>query len=76
MYVKNLAYDFTINITPIYNGYENNLQVSEVEDGEFTVYGKNCKFFWTVFGKREEIEVEANKTDKQLNGQGPYTWLS
>ena len=44
-YVKNLATDFTIQITPIYSGNNITLQVSEVENNSFTVYGKNTKFY-------------------------------
>jgi hypothetical protein len=55
-YLSNVAYDFTVSITPIYkkdndNNNNESLFVSEVENNEFTVYGKSRKFFWIVYGK-------------------------
>lgn len=55
-YLSNIAYEFTINITPIYKSENNNnnnesLFVTEIENNQFNVYGKNRKFFWTLFGK-------------------------
>jgi hypothetical protein len=61
-YVKKLATDFTIQITPIYCGKNiKSLYTTEVEDNSFTVYGENCKFYWLVHGKRCDIEVEPYK---------------
>jgi hypothetical protein len=76
-YVKNLAYDFSIQITPIYSGKKElkPLQVSEVENNKFIVYGENTKFYWLVHAKRGDIVVEPLKTDVDLKGSGPYKWL-
>jgi Collagen triple helix repeat (20 copies) len=74
-YIDKLAYDFTINVTPIGRGQKQILSVSEVENNEFNVYGHNCKFFWIVHGKRLEIDVEPNKSDVIVNGNGPYLWI-
>jgi hypothetical protein len=76
-YVKNLALFLTVEITPIYDGIEDKqpLSVSRVVDNQFTVYGENCDFFWTVFGKRQDIQVEPSKTSVTVMGQGPYKWL-
>jgi hypothetical protein len=77
-YVKNLAHDFTIQITPIFNGGEqitNYLRTSRVENNMFTVYGENCEFFWLVQGKRGDIEVEPFKTSVDVKGTGPYRWI-
>ena len=57
-YVDSLAYDFTVQITAIYNGKIVTLNAGEVEDGKFKVYGENSKFYWTVYGKRYDIDVE------------------
>jgi len=73
-YVNQLAYDFTIQITKIYGGY-GTLETSEVENGQFTVYGSNNKFYWHVCGKRSDIEVEPYKSEVKLNGSGPYKWI-
>ena len=76
-YVKNLAYDFTIQITPIYSGKKLiiPLQVSEMENSEFYVYGENSKFYWVVYGKRSEIQVEPLKNSINIKGNGPYQWV-
>jgi len=76
-YVESLAYDFTINITPIGNYAE--LYASEVKNGKFNVYNnlKNscCKFHWVVYGNRSNIEVEPLKSSVKLKGTGPYKWI-
>jgi hypothetical protein len=74
-YVDRLATNLTVQITPIYNGVVKTLNVSKVKDNTFTVYGENCEFFWTVFGKRISFEVEPNKTDVIVKGDGPYKWI-
>ena len=74
-YVSDLATDFTINITPIYNGNINTLNVSEVINNKFTVYGANSKFYWVVYGKRSDINVEVNKSETVIKGQGPYLYI-
>jgi hypothetical protein len=76
-YVKNLALFLTVEITPIYDGNEDKqpLSVSRVVDNQFTVYGENGEFFWTVFGKRENIQVEPSKKSVTVMGQGPYKWI-
>ena len=75
-YASALADDFTIQITPIFNG--NGVltyNVGEVINNQFQVYGQNGSFFWTVFGMRATIEVEPYKTDVHVQGSGPYKWL-
>ena len=77
-YVDKLAKDFTIHLTPIYD--DNNLQditlkCSRIKDNKFTVYGKNCNFYWIVYGKRLEVEVEPLKVNLNVKGSGPYTWI-
>jgi len=77
-YVGSLATDFTVNITRIYDKYEvsnNLLTTSEVTDNKFIVYGQNCKFFWVVYGKRLDIDVEVNKSETDVKGQGPYLYI-
>ena len=46
----------------------------EVENNEFNVYGKNGMFYWSVYGMRNEILVEPDKTSIVVNGDGPYKW--
>jgi hypothetical protein len=75
-YVDALATDFTVQITPIYNGKMNNvLQVTEVADNQFEVYGENSKFYWIVHGKRNEVEVEPKKSETEVKRVGPYSWI-
>jgi len=74
-YVCKFATDFTIQITPIYNGKIITLNASEVINNQFTVYGEQCKFYWNVYGKRFEIDIEPNKDDVEVRGQGPYLYF-
>ena len=74
-YVKDLATDFTIQLTPV--GSNNSLYATRVdqETGVFKVYGHSGEFFWHVYGKRQSIEVEPLKSSVELKGSGPYTWI-
>ena len=75
-YVEKLASDFTIQITPIYNGKINILNSGEIVNNIFSVYGENCKFNWIVHGKRLEIKnIEPNKYEVSVKGSGPYLWI-
>ena len=75
-YVKNIATELTIQITPIYDGKTiKTFNVSEVEDNKFTVYGPNGKFYWIVHGKRLSISVEPLKEEVNVKGDGPYKWI-
>ena len=79
-YVKYLATDYTVNISPIYNEKENTIATlasTEVNHGKFKVYSniKPCKFNYIVFGKREDIVVEPEKINVEVKGSGPYKWL-
>lgn len=76
-YVDSLASDFTVNITPIYDGViKSPYTVSDVENGRFKIYGEPGKVFWTVYGKRFDINVEPNKNTVDVQGFGPYTWIN
>lgn len=74
-YVDKLASDFTVHITPIYNGECILYSVTEVTNNQFTVYGKPGSFSWIVYGKRESIDVEPYKTNIKVMGDGPYKWI-
>jgi hypothetical protein len=76
-YVKNIGYDFTIQLTPIFSGKRNEILTSStVNNNQFIVYGENGKFFWLAQGKRGDIEVEPLKSATTVNGTGPYKWLT
>ena len=75
-YVANLARDFTIQLTAVYDGIKlKTYNFTEVENNSFNVYGENGKFHWLVIGKRHDIVVEPLKSDVQLKGEGPYLWI-
>jgi hypothetical protein len=75
-YVSNLAYDFTIQLTGIYDNKIKIFNTSEVIDNRFNVYGENGKFYWLVQGKRHNINVEPLKTQTIVKGDGPYRWIN
>ena len=76
-YASNLAYDFSIQLTPIYDEscYSDLLRCSLVVDNSFTVYGNNCRFYWIAHATRANIEVEPLKSESVMKGSGPYKWL-
>jgi hypothetical protein len=75
-YVRNLAYDFSVQLTPIYKGVEiKQLYSSRVVNNEFNVYGENTEFFWLVHGSRGVLNVEPYKSDVDVKGDGPYKWI-
>jgi hypothetical protein len=74
-YVDKFATDFTIQITPIYNGKINILNAGELSNNLFTVYGENCKFYWFVYGKRLDINAEPLKSEVDVKGDGPYLYI-
>ena len=77
-YVNKLATEITVNLTPINDDgvYKQIiLTCSRVKNNRFTVYGPNCEFFWTVYGKRNNINVEPLKEITDVKGTGPYKWI-
>ena len=76
-YVKNLAVDLTVQITPIYEGKKITtiLSATEIIENVFRVYGDNSKFHWTVFGQRAPVNVEVDKNAVSIKGDGPYRWI-
>ena len=76
-YLRHIGSNYTINITRIYSGKKQieSYETSEIEDNSFTVYGSNGSFFWTVFAERQKINVEPNKSDVVLKGDGPYKYI-
>jgi hypothetical protein len=74
-YVCKISYEFTVELTPINsNGLNLIYETSEIENNKFTVYGKNGSFFWTVYGKKNEILVEPDVANVNIQGDGPYKW--
>jgi hypothetical protein len=74
-YASKIATNFTVHLTPIYNGEIATICASRVKDNKFTVYGNSCEFNWMVVGRRAPIEVEPRKNSSVLRNVGPYTWI-
>jgi len=74
-YVDKFAFDFNVQITSIYNNKIIILNASEVENNKFKVYGENSKFYWFVYGKRFDINVEPDKDSVCIKGEGPYLYI-
>ena len=76
-YVELLASNFTIQITSIYNKTRKTANVyesTEIENNEFRVYGNNGNFYWYVYGTKDNILVEPEKSAINIQGDGPYKW--
>ena len=74
-YVQSFATDFTVTVTPIYNGTLRTLNSSKIRNNFFTVYGSEGEFDWSVFGKRADINVEPYKNEVTIKGDGPYKYI-
>jgi hypothetical protein len=76
-YIEKLARNLTVQLTPVYDGniYKPQYFASDVAGNQFEVHGVNGAFFWTVYGERLSFEVEPNKNDVELKGNGPYKWI-
>ena len=75
-----LGKEFSINVSPILDFYTASpsipkIAVSDIIDNKFRVFGKPTMFYWHVFAKRENIDVEINKSNTTINGRGPYKWI-
>jgi len=74
-YVKDFANNLTVQVTPIGNKKRiHDHMVSEIENNKFTIYGSNGSYHWLVHGMRSSINVEPNKKDILVQGNGPYKW--
>jgi hypothetical protein len=76
-YVEPLASNLTVQVTPIFSKdkkTKNVYETSEVENNQFTVYGKNGSFYWTVYATIDEIKVEVKKSSINVQRDGPYAW--
>jgi hypothetical protein len=75
-YVSVLATNFTIHVSPVFNGTSRFLNHSEIENNQFRVYGPPGDFHWHVYGLRQEIIVEPDKSSANVQGEGPYRWIA
>ena len=47
-----------------------------MDNGKFEVYSVSpTEFYWCVFGTREEINVEPDKDQVNVVGDGPYRYI-
>lgn len=69
--------DFTVQITHIYDGKVKVFSAGEVnvENNTFSVYGENGRFNWLVHGKRGNLQVECDKSNTTVKGDGPYKYI-
>ena len=85
-YVTSFSKNFTIQITRIIDFEDDDksqedeedystLKVSTIKNNSFKVFGRPGKFYWHVYGTRNEIVSEPNKKDVVLKGEGPYKWI-
>jgi len=74
-YVDRLATEFTIQLTPVYNGQDRVLSATDVHNNRFDVFGPPGAFYWHVYGLRQAIETEPEMQAVQLHGEGPYRWV-
>ena len=74
-YVKAFS-EFTVQISPIYDGFIKTYNTSEVSDGKFIVYGKNGKFNWIVHALRNPIDIEPIKSETEVSGEFPYRYIT
>ena len=75
-YVDKIAFNFSVHITPIYNGKIRNLYSDRVVENKFTVYGEPGAFYWIVYGTRAIINPEPNKSNVKVDGSGPYKYIT
>jgi hypothetical protein len=72
-YCADLAVEFTLHVSAIYDGTVKTYNCSPVVNNGFTVYGENGAFHWSAIGKRDELKVECDK-DVTVYRDGPYTY--
>jgi hypothetical protein len=76
-YVSHFACDFTIQVTPVYDGRKKSIySMTEVADSKFRIYGDPGRVHWVVYGKRSSIVTECQKDLVDVQGSGPYKWIA
>jgi hypothetical protein len=80
-YVESIASNFTVQVTPIYDEDAATypaltpFSAGRVKNNKFVVHGPAGAFFWQVHGERLRIEVEPDRRDLVVRGDGPYKWI-
>ena len=78
-YISKLAKDFTIHLTPMksksYAPMYLETEDINLETCSFVVKGTPGIFSWVVYGTRQLLEVEPEKKNVNLCGDGPYKYI-
>ena len=75
-YASSVAKDFTVQATPVFNGKITHVNVTDVENNKFRIYGeKFTRVNWVVYGARGYFNVEPLKSETQPKGDGPYKYI-
>ena len=74
-YVDSLAKDFTVHVTPVFNGKLRMANATRVKDNKFRIYGDKGPVDWAVYGSRGYFDVEPSKNTTDVQGNGPYKWI-
>jgi hypothetical protein len=71
-YTKTFS-NMTTHVTPMdkYNEY-----YCIVSENKVRVHGSNGRFSWYVFAKRQNIDTEPYKNNVNINGDGPYKFIT
>ena len=76
-YASKIATDYSVQATQIKGKHEQFAQIatSKIENNCFTIYTScKCKVSWYVVGRRSEIDVEPDKHNLIVRGDGPYKY--
>ena len=78
-YVSKLATELNVITTPVLTNIENEIPIlatTSIYMNTFKVVSnKPTKFNWLVMGKRKSIQVEVEKSEVVLKGDGPYKYI-
>lgn len=82
-YVNYIATEFTVCVSPVLSDISKSSMkipgflTSPIIDGKFTVASDvvPCDFHYIVFGKRQAVDVEPEKINTSVKGEGPYKWI-
>ena len=82
-YVNYIATEFTVCVSPVLSDISKSSMnipgflTSPVIEGKFTVASDvvPCDFHYIVFGKRQAVDVEPEKINTSVKGEGPYKWI-
>ncbi len=74
-YVDAFATNFTVQVTPVFEGKLRIANATKVKDNKFRIYGDPGQVDWVVYGSRGYFDVEPIKSSVNVKGAGPYRWI-